>query len=106
MLEYLITLIIFAQIMTENPFTDAYTTPHLEAHAAVEELSASRSESSDSKVKDDRGARKKAAADKRLRSRVRLFGNLLGTVIREQAGKNVFSSVERLRKGFIHVGIH
>ena len=42
-------------------------------------------------------------ADKRLRARVKLFGNLLGMVIREQAGEQVFSAVERLRRGFIRL---
>jgi phosphoenolpyruvate carboxylase len=39
--------------------------------------------------------------DKELRSRVRLFGNLLGDILREQAGQGVFAAVETLRKGFI-----
>jgi phosphoenolpyruvate carboxylase len=43
------------------------------------------------------------AGDKLLRSRVRLFGNLLGEVLREQAGKKVFSAVETLRKGYIRL---
>ena len=41
--------------------------------------------------------------DKALRARVRLFGNLLGEVLREQAGKSVFDTVERLRRGFIRL---
>ncbi len=40
-------------------------------------------------------------ADKELRSRVRLFGNLLGDVLRNQAGGQVLDAVEKLRKGFI-----
>ena len=39
--------------------------------------------------------------DKDLRSRVRLFGNLLGEVLREQAGQEILSGVETLRKGYI-----
>jgi phosphoenolpyruvate carboxylase len=39
--------------------------------------------------------------DKLLRSRVRLFGNLLGEVLHEQTGPEIFSAVETLRKGYI-----
>lgn len=39
--------------------------------------------------------------DKQLRSRVKLFGNILGKVLLEHAGKDVFSAVEKLRKGHI-----
>jgi len=39
--------------------------------------------------------------DKELRSRVKLFGNLLGNVIRKHAGKDVLDAVETLRKGYI-----
>ena len=41
--------------------------------------------------------------DKQLRSRVKLFGNILGKVLLEHAGKDVFSAVEKLRKG--HIGL-
>ncbi len=41
--------------------------------------------------------------DKALRARVRLFGNLLGEVLREQAGESVFDTVESLRRGFIRL---
>jgi phosphoenolpyruvate carboxylase len=41
------------------------------------------------------------AQDKRLRSRVRLFGNILGKVLHEHAGKDVYSAVEALRRGHI-----
>ncbi len=41
--------------------------------------------------------------DKELRSRVRLFGNLLGEVLATQAGPNVLASVETLRKGYIRL---
>lgn len=39
--------------------------------------------------------------DKQLRSRVKLFGNILGKVLLEHAGKDVFNAVEKLRKGHI-----
>jgi len=39
--------------------------------------------------------------DKELRSRVKLFGNLLGNVIREHAGNSIYVAVETLRKGYI-----
>ncbi len=39
--------------------------------------------------------------DKQLRSRVKLFGNLLGNVIERHAGKNTLNAVETLRKGYI-----
>jgi len=39
--------------------------------------------------------------DKELRSRVKLFGNLLGNVIREHSGSNIYDAVETLRKGYI-----
>lgn len=39
--------------------------------------------------------------DKELRSRVKLFGGLLGEVLKEQAGDVVFEAIEKLRKGFI-----
>jgi phosphoenolpyruvate carboxylase len=39
--------------------------------------------------------------DKQLRSRVKLFGNILGKVLLEHAGKDVFSAVEKLRKGHL-----
>jgi phosphoenolpyruvate carboxylase len=41
--------------------------------------------------------------DKDLRSRVRLFGNLLGEVLREQAGNDILSAVETLRRGYIRL---
>ncbi len=40
-------------------------------------------------------------ADKELRSRVKLFGRLLGNVLRTHAGEHVFDAVETLRKGYI-----
>jgi len=43
----------------------------------------------------------KQSGDKDLRSRVRLFGDLLGEVLREQAGDDLLSAVETLRKGYI-----
>ncbi len=39
--------------------------------------------------------------DKALRTRVKLFGNLLGNVLRQQAGHEVLEAVETLRKGYI-----
>ena len=39
--------------------------------------------------------------DKQLRSRVKLFGNLLGNVIRNLAGEHVYDAVEKLRTGYI-----
>jgi len=41
--------------------------------------------------------------DKELRSRVRLFGNLLGEVLASQAGHDVLATVETLRKGYIRL---
>ncbi len=41
--------------------------------------------------------------DKVLRSRVKLFGTLLGRVVREQEGAEVLQTVETLRKGFIEL---
>ena len=41
------------------------------------------------------------AYDKHLRSRVKLFGNLLGNVLQEHAGEKIYDVVETLRKGFI-----
>jgi phosphoenolpyruvate carboxylase len=41
--------------------------------------------------------------DKALRSRVRLFGNLLGEVLASQAGHDVLRTVELLRKGYIRL---
>ncbi len=40
-------------------------------------------------------------ADKALRGRVRLLGDLLGEVLRERAGAEVFTAVETLRRGYI-----
>jgi len=41
--------------------------------------------------------------DKALRRQVKLFGNILGKILREQAGQRVFAAVEALRKG--HIGL-
>jgi len=43
------------------------------------------------------------SSDKALRTRVKLFGTLLGEILREHAGHKVFSTVERLRRGYISV---
>jgi len=39
--------------------------------------------------------------DTALRARVKLFGQLLGEVVWEHAGEEVYTVVEALRKGFI-----
>ena len=39
--------------------------------------------------------------DKKLRARVKLFGNLLGNVLKNIAGAHVYDAVEKLRKGYI-----
>ncbi|NOQ65490.1 MAG: phosphoenolpyruvate carboxylase, partial [Methyloprofundus sp.] len=41
--------------------------------------------------------------DKKLRSRVKLLGTLLGEVIESQVGKPILDSVEKLRKGYIQL---
>lgn len=41
--------------------------------------------------------------DKSLRSLVKLLGTLLGDVLREQEGENIFNAVETLRKGYISI---
>jgi phosphoenolpyruvate carboxylase len=41
--------------------------------------------------------------DRELRSRVRLFGDLLGDVLQEQVGAGVLNAVETLRKGYIRL---
>ncbi len=45
--------------------------------------------------------RAKSADDKALRSRVKLFGNILGRILHAHAGKQVFDAVETLRRGHI-----
>ncbi|MBR9971054.1 phosphoenolpyruvate carboxylase [Magnetospirillum sulfuroxidans] len=44
--------------------------------------------------------------DKNLRARVKLFGNLLGSVLSEQERPQVLETVEALRKGFIQLRQH
>ncbi|HEC12950.1 MAG TPA: phosphoenolpyruvate carboxylase [Acidiferrobacteraceae bacterium] len=44
-----------------------------------------------------------SANDHQLRSRVKLFGNLLGQVLRTHAGADVLAAVEALRKGYIRL---
>ncbi|MCW9014463.1 MAG: phosphoenolpyruvate carboxylase [Gammaproteobacteria bacterium] len=39
--------------------------------------------------------------DKELRSRVKLFGNLLGNILKNLAGNHVYDAVEKLRTGYI-----
>ena len=41
--------------------------------------------------------------DRELRSRVRLFGDLLGEILHEQAGAGLLYAVETLRKGYIRL---
>ncbi|MDY6980884.1 MAG: phosphoenolpyruvate carboxylase, partial [Pseudomonadota bacterium] len=48
-----------------------------------------------------RQAGKPPVNDKPLRSRVKLFGNILGQILQEHAGDKVFNAVETLRKGHI-----
>ena len=43
------------------------------------------------------------SSDKALRARVRLFGNLLGHVLRHHADDQVYSTIEALRKGYINL---
>jgi phosphoenolpyruvate carboxylase len=43
------------------------------------------------------------SGDKELRSRVRLFGDLLGEVLHEHAGADILATVESLRKGYIRL---
>jgi len=43
------------------------------------------------------------STDKALRQRVKLYGNLLGDVLRAQAGDTVYAAVENLRKGYLEL---
>jgi phosphoenolpyruvate carboxylase len=43
------------------------------------------------------------ATDRQLRQRVKLYGSLLGNVLRAQAGEHVFAAVEQLRTGYIEL---
>jgi len=45
-------------------------------------------------------------ADTALRKRVKLFGSMLGRVLRKQAGEQVFAAIETLRTGFIDLRKH
>ena len=45
-------------------------------------------------------------SDTALRKRVKLFGTMLGNVLRKQAGEQVFAAVETLRTGFIDLRKH
>jgi len=40
-------------------------------------------------------------SDKQLRARVKLFGNILGDILRAQAGSDVLAAVETLRRGYL-----
>ena len=44
-------------------------------------------------------------SDKKLRSRVKLLGTLVGNVLKAEAGGRVFNAVETLRKGFISLRV-
>jgi len=44
-----------------------------------------------------------ATTDKQLRSRVKLFGHLLGNVLLAHAGAEVYDAVEKLRTGFLEL---
>ena len=44
---------------------------------------------------------RKIPGDRELRARVKLFGTLLGNVLRSQTGEHIFNAVESLRRGFI-----
>ncbi|WP_291512104.1 phosphoenolpyruvate carboxylase [Acidithiobacillus sp.] len=46
---------------------------------------------------------KKVPNDRALRARVKRLGNLLGEVLKEQAGARVFNAVEQLRQGYIRL---
>ncbi len=46
---------------------------------------------------------KKNSSDRALRARVKRLGNLLGEVLKEQAGPRVFNAVEQLRQGYIRL---
>ncbi|MEA3412537.1 MAG: phosphoenolpyruvate carboxylase [Pseudomonadota bacterium] len=41
--------------------------------------------------------------DRKLRSRVKLYGTLLGNVLREHAGERIYTIVETLRKGYVNL---
>lgn len=43
------------------------------------------------------------STDKQLRQRVKLYGNLLGAVLRAQAGETVYAAVEKLRKSYLEL---
>jgi phosphoenolpyruvate carboxylase len=43
------------------------------------------------------------ANDKQLRSCVKLYGSLLGNVLRAQAGEHLYAAVERLRTGYLEL---
>ncbi|MDO9190585.1 MAG: phosphoenolpyruvate carboxylase, partial [Sulfurimicrobium sp.] len=45
----------------------------------------------------------KLPTDRQLRARVKLFGNLLGNVLKTQEDGHVLAAVEALRKGYIRL---
>ena len=85
------------KLMTNPAIRKDDPDPRTEAYPITQKLPATSHHRSETHPTDD------TKADKRLRARVKLFGNLLGMVIREQAGDQVFSAVERLRRGFIRL---
>ncbi len=91
--------------MNEDNTRDAAGASRDETHAAIKDVPAPgrASGGKTASARNGKEARQDAAADRNLRARVRLFGNLLGIVVREQAGEKVFSTVERLRRGFIRL---
>lgn len=54
-------------------------------------------------TKDSTAPLLEQSGDKELRSRVRLFGDLLGEVLQEHAGPDILATVESLRKGYIRL---
>ncbi|MDQ4148222.1 MAG: hypothetical protein M3120_11225, partial [Pseudomonadota bacterium] len=42
-----------------------------------------------------------SCTDKELRQRVKLYGNLLGNVLRAHAGEGLYTAVETLRTGYL-----
>ena len=89
--------------MIEKNTRGAVGASRIEAHVAVDNAPATDPASSGETPPrpEPKETRPEAATERKLRARIRLFGNLLGIVVREQAGEKVFASVERLRKGFI-----
>ncbi len=49
----------------------------------------------------EHSASRGAGDDRELRARVRMLGGLLGEVLRDHAGEEIYAAVERLRRGYI-----